>query len=614
MRTKITTVLLILVLSITSSSFWILGNSPAASAAISTPVSSQVISDSAPSNLTPECMYYYGGFNATVKQRLISTLPRFVVLNTPGGSYKGLISSPTPSDIAELKAAGIKVLSYISTGNMVNFQYASDSPPNNRAFVRGCIETVAAEGCDGIFFDEGGIGNWRDVLNRWTGTHADRYYQAPDIDMYGNPNSWAGYTIEDYASYTHSFGMIAVLGTDFNEPQYLIQNVFQIFDYILTDENYTNRAPEGSEIGYASQCWVIGYGQTSASTAAQYTNNALNQGFGAAYHCASYGTLASWYENYVSLLSTVPVPDSPTPTPTPTPNPTPTPTPIPVPTTINQYTLNIAVQGQGTTNYGAGTVNIPANQVVKITATPASGWTFRTWSWPGNNPEYAGWTENPTSWTMVEPISIVAIFDQAYVNTPEPTLLTPSLKIETTNLPVGQVGKGYYQSLVATGGTVPYTWTINSGILPAGLTLTSEGVISGNPTIAGTSILKVQVNDSNKPTSSSTIKTLSLSISKTLIVTTNRATNITRNSAIFNGTLIGQGSSIATLSFEWGTDTNYTGGNVIATPSTWNSSVPKTFKYRISSLKSKTTYHFRAKAVNLDGTTVYGNDFQFKTP
>ncbi len=185
--------------------------------------------------LYPVCVFYYGGYTATVRQQLLATLPQFVVLNTPGGSYKGSISSPTPSDIAELKAAGIKVLSYISTGNLVHFQFAWDSPPNDRDFVRGCIETIAAEGCDGIYFDEGGVG--------YRPSYADRYLEAPALDLYGNPNSWAGYTIEDYASYTHSFGMIAVEGTDFYETRFLNTNIFEIFDYVMTDENYYPRNP-----------------------------------------------------------------------------------------------------------------------------------------------------------------------------------------------------------------------------------------------------------------------------------------------------------------------------------------------------------------------------------
>jgi hypothetical protein len=46
----------------------------------------------------------------------------------------------------------------------------------------------------------------------------------------------------------------------------------------------------------------------------------------------------------------------------------------------------------------------------------------------------------------------------------------------------------YSSGLTASGGTTPYTWSIHTGTLPAGLTLnTATGVISGTPTAAGTS-------------------------------------------------------------------------------------------------------------------------------
>ena len=56
-----------------------------------------------------------------------------------------------------------------------------------------------------------------------------------------------------------------------------------------------------------------------------------------------------------------------------------------------------------------------------MSAQPSPGWRFRTWSWPGNpDPDYAGWQENPTSWVMVEPISIVAVFDPLTAPPPPP--------------------------------------------------------------------------------------------------------------------------------------------------------------------------------------------------
>jgi len=71
------------------------------------------------------------------------------------------------------------------------------------------------------------------------------------------------------------------------------------------------------------------------------------------------------------------------------------------------------------------------------------------------------------------------------------------LSISTTTLPVGSVGAAYSQTLQATGGVAPYTWSRSAGSLPAGLTLGSNGSISGNPTSATTAGFTVQVTDAN---------------------------------------------------------------------------------------------------------------------
>jgi hypothetical protein len=47
--------------------------------------------------------------------------------------------------------------------------------------------------------------------------------------------------------------------------------------------------------------------------------------------------------------------------------------------------------------------------------------------------------------------------------------------------PVGYVNLFYTHSLLATGGTPPYTWSITSGTLPLGLVLSLNGSISGTP-------------------------------------------------------------------------------------------------------------------------------------
>ena len=50
---------------------------------------------------------------------------------------------------------------------------------------------------------------------------------------------------------------------------------------------------------------------------------------------------------------------------------------------------------------------------------------------------------------------------------------TTPLTVTTEALPDGQVNTPYSSTLAATGGTVPYTWSLASGALPDGLTLNS---------------------------------------------------------------------------------------------------------------------------------------------
>ena len=91
------------------------------------------------------------------------------------------------------------------------------------------------------------------------------------------------------------------------------------------------------------------------------------------------------------------------------------------------------------------------------------------------------------------------------------TISAPSnLTITTTSpLTAAYLGTSYSQALSASSGTAPYTWTLNSGALPGGLTLSSAGVLSGTPTAAGLFTFAVQVADS---ANGITTKTLSLEV------------------------------------------------------------------------------------------------------
>lgn len=77
------------------------------------------------------------------------------------------------------------------------------------------------------------------------------------------------------------------------------------------------------------------------------------------------------------------------------------------------------------------------------------------------------------------------------------TVVTPSFAFTPPTLPSGQAG-GIYPSttLSVTGGIGPYSFAISSGTLPAGLVLSTTGVLSGTPTSAGPASFTVTATDS----------------------------------------------------------------------------------------------------------------------
>jgi hypothetical protein len=83
------------------------------------------------------------------------------------------------------------------------------------------------------------------------------------------------------------------------------------------------------------------------------------------------------------------------------------------------------------------------------------------------------------------------------------TLTAGLLKITTTSLPAGTTGSSYSASLQTSGGTPPVTWSVSTGALPAGLSLTpATGAISGTPSAAGTTNFTVTATDTSVPVQS----------------------------------------------------------------------------------------------------------------
>ncbi|MGN8056233.1 MBG domain-containing protein [Pedobacter sp. 22163] len=65
-------------------------------------------------------------------------------------------------------------------------------------------------------------------------------------------------------------------------------------------------------------------------------------------------------------------------------------------------------------------------------------------------------------------------------------IAAPTVVLSPVTLPDPVLGMAYSQQLSSTGGIAPYTYLVGAGALPAGLSLSSTGLISGTPTASGT--------------------------------------------------------------------------------------------------------------------------------
>jgi hypothetical protein len=112
------------------------------------------------------------------------------------------------------------------------------------------------------------------------------------------------------------------------------------------------------------------------------------------------------------------------------------------------------------------------------------------------------------------------------------TLGIVPLAVTTTTLPNGTTNIAYSQTLEASGGQTPYTWTNISGALPKGLNLAASGLLSGTPTTNGTFNLTVKVTDAMSMTATQSLALLINIVDKS--PPTLSITNITAGMTVTN--------------------------------------------------------------------------------
>src|SRR5262249_53308763 len=78
-----------------------------------------------------------------------------------------------------------------------------------------------------------------------------------------------------------------------------------------------------------------------------------------------------------------------------------------------------------------------------------------------------------------------------------------TITVSPSSLPSGTQFVPYSQSVSASGGIAPYTFSVSSGLLPTGLSLNSTtGAITGTPALPGTFPFTITATDTNGCTGS----------------------------------------------------------------------------------------------------------------
>ena len=192
----------------------------------------------------------------------------------------------------------------------------------------------------------------------------------------------------------------------------------------------------------------------------------------------------------------------------------------PVQSLTASYTLSVAAPpiSISSSSLPAGIVGVAYSQALTAAGgTPPFTWTVSSGSLPaGLTLSSAGVLSGTPSAVGTFTFSIKVTDSsspvQSLTSSYTLTIAAPPISITQPTLPAGTVNVAYSQTLVATGGTAPFSWSLASGTLPAGITLSSVGVLSGTPTTAGTYSFAVTVTDSGTPVQTATTGAVTLTI------------------------------------------------------------------------------------------------------
>ena len=179
------------------------------------------------------------------------------------------------------------------------------------------------------------------------------------------------------------------------------------------------------------------------------------------------------------------------------------------PTSVSVTAASATVDGMDTTTLLATVANDDHADGVTWTLTGAGALSKQTTtSVTYTAPAATSFTQSVTV-TAVSVKEMTKYAEIALTVPPVPTIATAS------NALMGSVGTSYSVQLAGSGGVSPYAWSVAAGgNLPAGLSLSPAGVISGIPlaAAAGATNVSFQMQDSGTPAPLSATRTLNIAI------------------------------------------------------------------------------------------------------
>lgn len=219
-----------------------------------------------------------------------------------------------------------------------------------------------------------------------------------------------------------------------------------------------------------------------------------------------------------------------------------------VPTAEGNYTFVVSVRGSSNSEHGSGggRINVEAGRANSskqshIAISPSSS-TVASLGTEQFTASVTGTSDTAVTWTVsAGTISSAGKFTAPAVKSDTTVTVTatgatgksleasatvnvtpiPALTIDTNTLSTANVGAKYSDSLSATGGVSPYSWSMSSGALPAGIQLAANGTIAGTTASSGNFPFTVKVTDN---TGSSTTHSYTLAVASSSSTTTTSTT------------------------------------------------------------------------------------------